>query len=509
MFKREDHNAKLDDSQVTKRVISGISTVFFRHAGVRVLSLISSLILAGLLDPRTFGVFAIGQFAYNALNSILIGGTATALLRRHGDLPIIEVESATVLQFGAAILGCVLVWIAFPIIHTGYRLSASEALAACVVPLAIIPIALRSAPQVLLQRIYRHDLVSTIEAVEYLFYAIMAVLLAYLKLGIWALVIATIGRQILGATLMHLAAHYRPHFRSDRAATRRLVGEAAQYQLIVALDTGSKAIIPIVAGYLFGPAVSGLINFAALVVDALAGQPLALVANIQFRLMAQLRGEREKLARFVNMSYWLCSFVFAPTLILFAVVGPLALSFAYGHKWAGAGPYIVGLSLVALFQIFVSPSSQALKALGLRRSAILVVSLNGLVQCGLLLLLAPKFGGEAYIVAAAAGVFCAAAINVVTLMRAIPIAPLRSALPNIIYAAIGVTPALLVPHNDILPQAAALVAAPFIYLTLVVLFSGKQVVDYIDRLNGTGALTPAQARLLGSVAGAVAKVART
>ncbi|MDF7774421.1 oligosaccharide flippase family protein [Sphingomonas sp. AOB5] len=439
----------LSGEEVRTRAARGAMSVFTRHALVRLMAFGGTLVLARMIDPHTFGVFALAQFVLLLANGIAVGGVTTALTRRRETVTPLEYKTAHSIQLAVAVVIFAAVAAATPLLALAYDLTASEALAFPALGSAVFLLASRSIPTAALQRGLRHDLVAVSEVAEYVTYVAVSIGLALAGLGLWALVIATLLRYSVATVLLYRAAHAWPAVAFDRPIARTIVRETLPQQAAILLGLAQRGINTTVVAAVFNPAAAGLVGMALTLLDSLVLQPLALLANIQFRLLARVQDDADQFRKLLGQSFFVSSVVCMPILIAAIILFPLFVTILFPPAWYETSYLVQVLSISSFCYLVGMPSHQALKALGDAGSLIICYILSLVAQLVILLGVSGRFGLQGFAVANIIGTMIQMVFGLVRLRmitgRFPPLAPFAGvALAAAIATTVGLGAAALV-----------------------------------------------------------------
>jgi PST family polysaccharide transporter len=467
----------LESRDIKVRAVRGVASLLARQLLVRALGFVGMLVLARVLTPAIFGVFAIAQFVVLFFDQISSLGLSAALLRKKE--PVTERELSTVFTVQQLVVAgsIVLILSAAPLIVQHYQLQASHVALIRAMAAALLFASLKTIPTVLLERRLRHDLVAISEVTEYFAYQLAAVGLALLGLGVWALAIALLVRGLVGVVVLYAVSWWRPRFAIEWQVLKEIVRFGVPIQLANLVGLAGNAVAPVLVGSALGAAAVGFVNFSRSVCDALVFQPLIIMSRVQFRVFGHLQDERRVLAQAIERSIYLGAVLtFSLTAIAVSIAHPMVAWIGSG-KW---GPALVLLYVFAaayLLYAVVQPLMQALKALGDSGTQLQGLLLQVICQIGLFLALAGRLGAAAYAAGTAAGLVLATALACVRLRRHVDVritrnlrVPLLSAVPA---AALGVGTSALVKGAIAIPVAAATCA--LVFFVMMGLAGGERI----------------------------------
>ena len=176
--------------------------------------------------------------------------------------------------------------------------------------------------------------------------AVVAISLAFMGYGVWALVAQQVLLVCLGTAMLWILADERPRFQFRWADTKSLLGFgvfSAGYQLIALAI--QRVFMVMVGGYL-GSAAAGLLSVAFRGADMLRDLLCTAVYQIAMPLFSRLSDDRESLFVAYNRAVQLTTFITFPVFVGLAVCADDAVLIAFGPDWISAAPYFAIVSLL-------------------------------------------------------------------------------------------------------------------------------------------------------------------
>jgi O-antigen/teichoic acid export membrane protein len=477
---QETHDEELSHAEVRSRAARGALSGFTRHAVVRMMALVGTLVLARLISPAGFGLFATGQFVLSALAAVCVGGVITTLVRQRAAVAQADLATAFSIQQALAVLSLVVTWFAAPLIVDGYDLPAGDVWVIRAMSAIVLLQSLKSIPIAVLQRRIRHDLVAVGEIVEYLVYVVTALLLAWAGWGVWALVTATALRYLIGLIVLHVLADVRPHVGFDWARTVQLLRFAVPLQITALLDVAGRAAAPLIVGALFNVSAVGVIGMANTMLDAVVMQPITLLSQLQLRLFARIQDDNAQTRRLLSQCFYVGGAALTPITVGLACLAPFIIGLLLPAEWAQVGPMIQGLFVSSMMLIVAFPVSQAAKALGLISTSVWSSALKLAVQLVVLLAFYKIIGLNAYPLAITLGSIAGYGIVFFRVRRRVGGIPLGSLVPVLtaglaagaIWWAAGLS-------KDLLVVLGGVALGAIVYVAVLVLLSGREVSRYL------------------------------
>lgn len=463
------------DKGLETKVASGIAWSFLEKVLTMVIQMVVSIIVARELMPEDFGVMAIMTFFTSVALAIVDSGFSQALIRKESPSGS---DYRTVLYFNLAmsvVLYGVLVAVAYPV---AMLYDAPVIWTIAPVLFLVLPInALCVVQTVMFTREFRFALLSKVVFVASLVSGVVAVVMAVMGWGIWALV----AQRLLMMGIKALAFWSIRRWRSDAPLSLASLRAMAPFSLrLLATDLIASVynnVAQLFIGKIHNTSMLGYYSQAQKLKDLPVISTVQAVQGVTFPALSQIKDDDTKFsAGYLRISEMLAFVVFPLMLGMVAVAEDMFL-LLLGDKWMPTVPYFEILALSGLFYPLGVVSYNVLKS---RSDGAVIVRLEIVKRIIQTLILAVTI--PMGVTAVAWGVTAMAAVewllNTATAMRYLSCdfgALLRRIMPSMALAiAMYVVVILIVPHFAMLHTALRLtlsvvVAAAF-YLCGALLF---------------------------------------
>ena len=354
----------LSNESIKNRAIRSSAVLVGRQFLMRGLGIIGIFVLAKILSPEIFGIFAIIQFIVLLFEQTSGFGLPLALIRQKEAVNENQLRSVFTIQFVFVLFAGCLIYTFAPNIVEHYELNHEVVYAIQLMIIALIFSSLSLIPKLILQRNFYHDKVAQADIQSYIIYLISAIVMSLFGYGLWSLIFATIFRSVVKTIVLFRYCEWRPSLLWDFSDVRPLISFAIPSQISKIIDLAYRSIVPIIIGSLFGVHAVGILNLARTLLDTAIAQPIAMIGRVQLRLFSNLQDNLPSITRNIHRSYLLgSSGAFLAAAILIGLNEPLILMIL-GDKWIDAAPAMLFMAIGYAFLSIWSPSTQALKALG-------------------------------------------------------------------------------------------------------------------------------------------------
>jgi O-antigen/teichoic acid export membrane protein/alpha-beta hydrolase superfamily lysophospholipase len=345
---------------------------FANNVSGRSLTFISSLVLARLLVPREFGVFAIALVVYSLLISLNDVGIYATIVRWPGDIDEVA-PTATTLIFLTSLVVYGVFFVAAPYLCqlVGAPDAAGVTRLLC---LAIVVDGIFAVPTGMLTRYYQQNRLAVADLVNSVVATVVSILLALHGHGVWSLAWGRLLGNLVGAILCTWFSkrRYRPGFKVD--AAKKLVRSGAPLLGTSAVTIGVFNVDYLTIGRILGPTALGYYVLAFNVSSWAISIFSFAIDRVSIPTFARLRGNPEALrATFIRGMTLLCLVTFPVCALMAALNHPLVL-FMYGSRWAPSTDALEFLAIFAVVRIIQDLAMDTLIAVGNSMSTLVLQS---------------------------------------------------------------------------------------------------------------------------------------
>lgn len=380
----------LQEEDLGNRVRSGLTWSFGSNILSRITTLVTGVIMARLLAPDDFGVFAVAMVALTVLVNINDLGLEQSVVRWPGSIDRIA-PTAVTLIFGSSLLLCVLC-----VVGSGpfsRALGAPEATP--IVQLMALGLLFNGAfalPSAVLTREFRQDKRTIADLTGFVIGTVITLVMALMGYGAWSLAWGRfVGNGVV--SLMHMAMtpqRYRPGW--DTGIAKDLLRSGLPLGGATLVAVALLNVDYVVVGRMLGTEQLGYYTLAF----NLASWPVTFfavaVARVSVPAFARLQHDPPRLQAAYNRWSLVLMAVTLPTCLLLGVFADPLVRFVYGDKWAPAVTVLRLLAGLGLLRVVYQFWADVLVAVGAGRRTLisqvawlvaLVPALVGAVHWGL------------------------------------------------------------------------------------------------------------------------------
>ena len=411
-FPDTDAGAEFAWREVGRRGARAALQMTARSLTVRLLTFCGTLILARLLSPSDFGIFAIVGFLVVITGSFGDFGLGGALIQHADDPTPAELATTWTVQQAVALATLIVLWLAAPLLASLIPGLPGDAPAMIRVLALIVPLSsLRKLPNAMMERQLRFGPLAAAEIAQQAVYLVVAVGLALAGFRAWSMIVAVVVQIAVGTLIVNLAWRRWPTFGVNRKCLADLLGFGLNYQVGLMLLTLRDTPLPVLAGLVAGTASAGLLQFAMRLGMTIASLD-EVISRIAFPAFSRLQRQPHQQARAADAAILLTALFMVPVQCWIAALAPVLVVVVFGSSWQ---PAVLPLQIICVGTLFRFPARYVREVVvatgysgrGLGISALcltlaIVPMIPGLLLAGL------PGAGLAFLVGAAAGLVVSA-----------------------------------------------------------------------------------------------------
>ncbi len=202
------------------RMFQGMVWSAFGRIFIQVAQFSLGIILARILSPKEYGIFAI-LLVFITVSKVFVDSGFTKALIQKKDRTEDDISTVFLFNIGISLFFYALLWFASPYIENFYK-TESLALYIRVLSLTLITNALFTVPNTLITIRLDFKKLTIINFITTITSGGIAVYLAYIGFGIWALVFQTLFRSILTAIIIWLWFRWKPNWVFSKTSFKEL-----------------------------------------------------------------------------------------------------------------------------------------------------------------------------------------------------------------------------------------------------------------------------------------------
>lgn len=315
-----------------KRTLSSAFSLTLGRAIGQIVTSIGGIILARILVPEMFGIFAVVNFAVIFCGLFSDLGLGAALIQKKETLTRDDLRTTfTVQQILMGFL-LVVIFLVSPAIMRWYEFETPHVWLLRTLSLSLFLTSFKSIPSVLLQRALAFNRLVTTEITEILIFQVTAIWLAILGFGVWSFVWAVLLGSLASLILLYILSPWKISYGIKSQSARRLIHFGVFCQLNNLINFGKDAVTPVLVGKICGAAGVGYFNWADRFICLSVFFP-QIIGRITFSAFSRIQSDKALLKKAVEKSIRFGSILFFPPFVMSCAFARPIIHYLYTDKW--------------------------------------------------------------------------------------------------------------------------------------------------------------------------------
>lgn len=386
-----------------RSVVLSAGALIARQGLTKLIGIAGSIVLARVLFPADYGVFALASLLIGGVMMVNDLGLGSSLVQQREEPTRDEMQAIFTFQQVIVLAAVAGIFVLAPVVGAFYHLSQGAVWLTRFMGLYLLATSFRWMPEVLLTRHVRFVKIGIVAVVTAIVYQTVTVGAALAGLGYWALGLGLTIYAVSNALLINWLAPWPIGWRWNWSTVHTHLRFGIPFQgtvLVAALETAAG---PVLIGALLGASAVGYATFALSIVSLGLIIPI-MILQVGFPAMSRIQQDSLRLAQALQLAIKInCYLICAAYLPLF-LFGDGLVRLIFSARWLPALPLLILLLWWGILRSLLTVAATALNAMG-RASVNFWLHLAPAVASWLLIvLLVPRHGllgfGEALLATA-------------------------------------------------------------------------------------------------------------
>ncbi len=363
--------------------LRGVKWSAFESMGNQIAQVAVFLVLARLLKPVDFGVFALASTFVSLIQLFSNLGLNPAVVQRH-EIDPEHLDTVFWTTFGIGILLMAISFIGAGLVADLFSEPQLKPVIQWLSPSFIFQ-ACSGLQYALLERNLRFRSIATRSLLSNFLGGAVGIGMAILGNGVWSLVGRQLVSTLIGLLALWAASDWRPRSRFSLRHLRDLLSFGASITVGTILDFANRRSSDFIIGYFLGPIQLGYYSVASRLL-LMTNQALFETGyKVAWPIFSQLQKEPERLLRAFATASRITNLVAFPIFMGFFALAPELIAAVFGDKWLSSAPVLQILALGGVAQTHFQLSTSVTSAIGKAswfmrlQTMFLVINTTGLV----------------------------------------------------------------------------------------------------------------------------------
>ena len=297
-----------------------------------VLQLAFMAILARFISPKDFGLYAIVNTVIAMVLIFSEIGIGSAIVQ-HKEISEQYLSTAFLLSIFLGALATGLTWLASPAI-TWFFKQPDVTHMIRVAGLTLFMSAYVTVATSLLERELLYRKLAIINIISYAIgFGLIGIITAILKMGAWAIVIATLSQYIIRAAMLLVTTRVVPKNVFSKYDLKDLLHFGAGISMSRLFNNFAYQVDVLIVGRLMGPTALGLYQMGFQIMDLPRRFLASVIERVMFAALTRIQDDTERMRTGYLQWLELTNVILIPVTVIFIIVAPEAIHVMLGDQW--------------------------------------------------------------------------------------------------------------------------------------------------------------------------------
>lgn len=302
------------------------------------LSLLIGVILARILTPEDFGLMGMLVIFTSLATAFVESGMGSGLIQKQ-DKTDLDYSTVFVFNFVVALLIYIILFVAAPYVSEYYHEPRLTTLMR-VTSLNIIIGSFVAIQRIKLNIELKFKALAKINVAANFLSGGMAILLAWLGLGYWALAIQLLLVGLISFWLFLLLKSWQYSFKFSKKSFDELFGFGSKLLFSALYAQALKNVYNVYIGKHYSVRDLGFYGRALSFTELIAGTVNSVIQQVTFPILAHLRDDPEKMISIFRRLIKMSAFIIFPSMVLISVLAEPIVLLLFSEKWASVIPML-------------------------------------------------------------------------------------------------------------------------------------------------------------------------
>ena len=353
-----------------QKTISVVTWTAVDRIGQQIFQFIVGLILARLIAPEAFGLIAM-LAVFNALSYVLVdSGFGQSIIRKKTSNPQ-ELSTIFFLNVGIGVFLYILLYLSAPAIASFFQQPGLINIARVaflsivfnafyLIPLNVLAIRLD------IKSITKGNIAATLLS------GTLGIILAFMNVGVWALVWQQVSYHFFEVIFFHLIVHWQPQFYFNKNYLSGHIKFSINLLGTGVLNVIFNNIFTLIIGKFFPIKELGFYYQASKQSETVNYTFVSILAGSTYNIFSHIQEQTERLSRILSEFFQKTALVIIPLQMFLIVCAENLIVTLIGEKWMPAVPYFQLLSAANIVAPLYALNINVLNARGKSRTTFII-----------------------------------------------------------------------------------------------------------------------------------------
>lgn len=359
------------------KTVSGMIWSALQRFGTMGISFVSNIVLARLLTPDDYGCIGMLAIFITVSNTFVDGGFGSALIQKKD---VTQKDYSTIFWwnlFLSVVLYGVL-FISAPAVSRFYNIPLLESVLQ-VQGIVLIINALNIVQTNHLRKSINFKRLATIHIVSHIIGAVLAIVLAYMGWGVWALVAQQIVASSITSVMLWVMNRWMPSLCFSVESFKQLFSFGGFVLASNLINTFCNNVQGLLIGKFFNPATLGYYTQARKLEEIASHSLSGITDQVSYPVLSKLQSNKYAMISAIRKLLLSLAFITFPLMLILVLVAEPLILFIYGEKWLSCVPYFQILCVAGMAGSLYSVNMRSIEAIGKSKEMFLVTVIKRFV----------------------------------------------------------------------------------------------------------------------------------
>jgi Membrane protein involved in the export of O-antigen and teichoic acid len=351
-------------SNLKKKTVKSIFSLFFQSGYSAFLGLLANLILTIVVSPKIFGVYITLLSTISFLNYFSDIGLAASLIQKK-EVDDEDIKTVFTVQQTLIITLVVIGILTSSFVTSFYHLPKDGTYLYLALLVSFFISSLKTIPSVFLERKVEYEKIVFVQIVENTFFYLLVIIFALLRFELKSFIIAVIFRSLTGLFLIYKLSPWKISIGFNKNRFSQLISFGLPFQSSSFLALFKDDLIILYLGKVVGFEGVGYIGWAKKWAEAPIRIIMDNVTKVLFPAISRIQDNKEKVGQLIEKVLYYLTGLIAPIMVFVYFLMPYLLKIIPRYqKWQKALPLFNIFLLSSFLVIYYAPFINIFNALG-------------------------------------------------------------------------------------------------------------------------------------------------
>ena len=326
------------EQSLKDKTVKGVGWSAIDNVAQYAVSFVVSIVLARLLSPDDYGLIGITAILSAICTALVNGGFSNALIRKK-DVTDKDYDTAFIVNLCMSLILYVVIFICSPFIADFFGRIELKSLTR-VWSLILILSALAIVQHTRLTKHIDFKTQTKITIIATVGSGIIAIVMAFLGCGVWALVVLNLLGQLIRTVLLWFYNRWSPSLRFSIDSFKEMFGFGWKLMVVSLIDTTWKELYQLVVGKFYSPATLGQYTRAKQFSQMFSANLTNVIQRVTFPVLSEIQDDKGRMVSAYRRIIKTTMFITAVSMFALGAVSEPLLYCLIGPKWHDAAVYL-------------------------------------------------------------------------------------------------------------------------------------------------------------------------